>query len=129
MYFDFLARDDKQNAEYLKKYNKATEGVEVDYTSSSEEIAQQNVAQTGVPMSVMSSNSLSPRPRSPRNPGTLKKSSAVIMSQFDKNSRFEFFRRRNSRDLEEGYNSEVLTEPPLITLIAVTVPVLESNSA
>lgn len=113
LYFDYLARDDKQNAEYLKKYNKATGGVEVDYTSSSEEVAPQNVSQTGIPMSVMGSNSLSPRPKSPRNPGTLKKSSAVIMSQFDKNSRFEFFRRRNSKDLEEGYDSEVLTEPPL----------------
>ena len=71
LYFDFLARDDKQNAEYLRKYSKAIEGVEVDYTSSSEEVAQQNVAQTGVPMSVMSSNSLSPT-RSPRNPELLK---------------------------------------------------------
>ncbi len=68
-----MRRGDKQNAEYLKKYNKATEGVEVDYTSSSEEVAQQSVAQTGVPMSVMSSNSLSPlRPRSPRNQELLK---------------------------------------------------------
>ncbi len=34
------------------------------------------------------------------------------MSQFDKNSRFEFFRRRNLR-FGRGSDSEVITEPPL----------------
>ena len=111
LYFDYLARDNKQNAEYLRKYSKAR-GVEIDETSSSEEVAPHNVAQTGIPMSVMGSNSLSPRPRSPRVPRSPERSSAVIMSQFDKNSRFEYYRRRNSRDLEEGSNSEILTEPP-----------------
>lgn len=113
LYFDFLARDNKQNAEYLKNYRKAR-GVEIDETSSSEDVIPppQGISQTGIPMSVMGSNSLSPRPRSPRVPINPERSSAVIMSKFDKNSRFEFYRRRNSRDLEEGSNSEILTEPP-----------------
>ena len=110
LYFDFLARDNKQNAEYLKKYRKA-KGVEVEDTSStSEDLNPDSIAQTGIPLGVMSSNSLSPRPRSPRVARSPERSSAVIMGQFDKNSRFKFYRKRNSRDLEEGSGSEILTE-------------------
>jgi heme/copper-type cytochrome/quinol oxidase subunit 4 len=103
LYFDFLDRDNKQNSNYLQNLRKAR-GVEIEHTSSSEEIPPpppQGISQTGIPMNVMSSCSLSPRPRRPR-----------PVCEYDENSRFNYYRKKNSRELEEGSESEVLTGPP-----------------
>lgn len=105
LYFNYFADESniaQQNTNYLQNMRRAR-GIDDTSSSEGQGLVPPVVSSQGVPMNVMSSCSLSPKSRRPR-----------PVSEYDENSRFNYYRKKNSRELEEGSDSEVLTGPPSV---------------
>ena len=102
LYFDYFSEErlSPQNNNYLQRMRKAR-GISDNSSSEDYGFTSSRLASEGLPLNVMSSCSLSPKPRRPR-----------PVSEYDENSRFNYYRKKNSREIEEGSDSEVLTGPP-----------------